>query len=162
MAHHYPSLYSMRVEMAADVAMGGRPVSPLSLLRLWSKREGVELAATEREAKRRTNFCCGRLGLPFVARKGVVAEALTDPFAADRDLSANAAPGECVAFPALALDGGFELGFGTHFLPPSQQRVEGGGRCCASELLVRARRVSESSGECAGDSVAVRRIELED
>lgn len=92
----------------------------------------------------------------------MVAEALTDPFAADRDLSANAAPGECVAFPALALDGGFELGFWDAFSSALATGVEGGGRSCASELLVRARRVSESSGECAGDSVAVRRIELED
>lgn len=85
-------------------------------LPLWNNREGVELAATEREAKRRTNHCCrGRVGLLFVAREGVVAEPLTEPFARRRNSSANAAPGECVAFPALAWDGGFELGFWNAF-----------------------------------------------
>lgn len=97
--------------MAVDVAMGGlfrlslpSPLAPAGGSGSSQRRSGKRSAGRTETGR-----------LLFGARKGVVAEPLTDPFATDRNLSANAAPGECGAFPALAWDGGFELGFWNAF-----------------------------------------------
>lgn len=118
-----------------DVARAGLLRLSAALRNDW---EGVELAASEREAKGRTKWRCGLFLV--VGSKGAVAKLLADPFVADHDLSANAASGECVAFPAPALDARFELGFWDAFSSGLQQGVEGALLCVgASGARARAR-----------------------
>lgn len=136
-------------------------------LPLWNQqREGVgarsDGAGSEAQDELKQLPRLGWAGLLFGARKGVVAEPLTDPFATDRNLSANAAPGECGAFPALAWDGGFELGFWNAFSSALATGrgvvVRGRSRCARAESESRRVNAQETASLCVGSSGRIRKV----